>query len=348
MKSEIMELRYIDLKNDICRQIYEGVYKNGEKIPSERQLAQDYEVSRITVRKALELLEAEELIVREVGNGTWVTLKNYGNHNMLDMIGVAAPSKNPFFARFIADFQKCVWEREGLMLYVEVPEHTSLEDCLYRLYSKNIRNVVVWQDDQKIAPERLLRLRSIGMNLVFFDTDNAFPYADSVFLDNEDAVRSLLDCQKKRHQEYVYVGWDNQGISNVRKREEAFRGLHPEAEVLHAPWRRDRRMSEEALKAVEEKALGMEEGLFLCGTGEIGQQTAERLMQTGILEKGKIALAVIDDFEGSERYPMDIYNQDLGATARRIYRQLEAQAEEGITWKAKDWQVKGNLKRNLK
>ena len=61
---ESTELRYVDLKNYICRQIYEGVYQDGEKIPSERQMAADYEVSRITVRKALELLEEEELIVR--------------------------------------------------------------------------------------------------------------------------------------------------------------------------------------------------------------------------------------------------------------------------------------------
>ena len=58
---ESTELRYVDLKNYICRQIYEGVYQDGEKIPSERQMAADYEVSRITVRKALELLEEEEL-----------------------------------------------------------------------------------------------------------------------------------------------------------------------------------------------------------------------------------------------------------------------------------------------
>ena len=54
---ESTELRYVDLKNYICRQIYEGVYQDGEKIPSERQMAADYEVSRITVLKALALLE---------------------------------------------------------------------------------------------------------------------------------------------------------------------------------------------------------------------------------------------------------------------------------------------------
>ena len=61
------KLRYIELKNQICRQIYEGICRDGEKIPSERQLSEDFNVSRITVRKALELLEEEGLILREVG-----------------------------------------------------------------------------------------------------------------------------------------------------------------------------------------------------------------------------------------------------------------------------------------
>mgnify|MGYP002712660924 CR=1 FL=1 len=75
MGNEMNELRYLDLKNTLCEKIYEGVYKDGEKIPSERQLSTDYDVSRITVRKTLELMEKENLIVREVGNGTRVTLK---------------------------------------------------------------------------------------------------------------------------------------------------------------------------------------------------------------------------------------------------------------------------------
>ena len=107
-----------------------------------------------------------------------------------------------------------------MLLYVEVPEPTSLEDCLYRLYRKDIRNVVVWPDDQSIDREKLLRLRSIGMNLVFFDTDVAHPFADSVFLDNEDAVETLLRAGDT-FVDYMYVGWDNLYVSNIRKREEA-------------------------------------------------------------------------------------------------------------------------------
>lgn len=232
---ESTELRYVDLKNYICRQIYEGVYQDGEKIPSERQMAADYEVSRITVRKALELLEEEELIVREVGNGTTVTLKNHGNETATDMIALVAPSRNPFFAHFIAEFQRCVWEHDALLLYVEAPEHTTLEDCLYRLYSKNIRNAVVWPDDRSVDQEKLLRLRSIGMNLVFFDTDVAGPYADSVFIDNVDAIRTLLERQEREYGEYLYIGWDNLEIGNIRKREESFQKFCPGGRYTMCP-----------------------------------------------------------------------------------------------------------------
>ncbi len=71
-----------------------------------------------------------------------------------------------------------------------------MEDCLYRLYTRNIRNVVVWQDDQTVDREKLLRLRSIGMNMVFFDADDALPYADAVFLDNVDAVKESVEKRR--------------------------------------------------------------------------------------------------------------------------------------------------------
>ena len=113
---ESTELRYVDLKNYICRQIYEGVYQDGEKIPSERQMAADYEVSRITVRKALELLEEEELIVREVGNGTTVTLKNHGNETATDMIArflhILLPSSSAVSGSMTLCF--CMWRRRSI------------------------------------------------------------------------------------------------------------------------------------------------------------------------------------------------------------------------------------------
>lgn len=339
MGAEVSELRYLELKNKICYQIYKGVYQDGEKIPSERQLALDYNVSRITVRKALELLEEEDLITREVGSGTHVKLRNRGNDTALDMVALVAPSKNPFFVEFITKFQKTAWEHDTLLLYVEVPEKTGLEDCLYRLYTKNIRNAVVWPDDKQVDAKKLLRLRSIGMNLVFFDTDDAFPYADCVYLDNEDAVRTLIGMREKKYDRYLDIGWDKLAISNVRKREEAFCRICPDGRVIRASWKRDRSIGDADMKRIEEAVRNMGEGLIVCNDRELGQQTAELLRKTDLLNI--VDLAVIDDFDDSESYKITAYRQDLLKDAERIYKQLEEQVAKGRDWTAKNWAVKG-------
>lgn len=331
MAEQKTELRYLDLKNDICKQIYLGTYGDGDHIPSERQLAVDYNVSRITVRKALELMEEEQLIRREVGNGTILQYRNWGNPTPLDILALVAPSKNPFFSQFIAHFQQIAWEQGALLLYVEVPENSSLEDCLFRLYQRDIRNAVIWSDDRKLQAEKLLRLRSIGMNLVFFDTDDGFPYGDCVHLDNRDAICQLIKAVENTYEKYVYVGWDNLDISNVRKREEAFLSLLPKGKVIHVPWRRDRKILKENLESVMEQLTEIDRTLLLCGTGEIGQQLAEFLWNR---EKIPGKMAVVDAFEGAEKYPVSIYEQDLREMARIIFEELKKQVHAGSLWQA--------------
>jgi GntR family transcriptional regulator of arabinose operon len=56
----------------VKNQILTKVYAVGERIPSEKELAEDYKVSRITSKKALELLTNERLIVRKPGRGSFV------------------------------------------------------------------------------------------------------------------------------------------------------------------------------------------------------------------------------------------------------------------------------------
>ena len=52
--------------------IQRQVYKYGERLPAERELASHYEVSRGTLRSALTLLEQQGLLERKVGSGTFV------------------------------------------------------------------------------------------------------------------------------------------------------------------------------------------------------------------------------------------------------------------------------------
>ncbi len=63
---------YKQLRNIILNDINSGVYPQGSKIPPEMELSKVYNVSRITVRSALEELTKENLLVRQQGRGTFV------------------------------------------------------------------------------------------------------------------------------------------------------------------------------------------------------------------------------------------------------------------------------------
>ncbi|MDR2211695.1 MAG: GntR family transcriptional regulator [Spirochaetaceae bacterium] len=63
---------YYQLYDILYKDIKEGVYKPGELLPTESSLIQKYGISRVTVRKAMDLLMTEGLISKRRGYGTFV------------------------------------------------------------------------------------------------------------------------------------------------------------------------------------------------------------------------------------------------------------------------------------
>jgi len=63
---------YQQIKGLITQSLQSGEWKPGELIPSEMELAARFKVSQGTVRKAIDELSAENLVVRRQGKGTFV------------------------------------------------------------------------------------------------------------------------------------------------------------------------------------------------------------------------------------------------------------------------------------
>jgi len=65
-------MRYLDIADDLRRRITAGELRAGRPIPSESQLAEDHDASRVTVRRALALLRGEGLLDSRQGFGWYV------------------------------------------------------------------------------------------------------------------------------------------------------------------------------------------------------------------------------------------------------------------------------------
>lgn len=67
-KKKLYRMIYEELKNKILTR----VYANGEMIPFERELCEEYGVDRVTVRRALDLLVTDGLLEKRAGLGSFV------------------------------------------------------------------------------------------------------------------------------------------------------------------------------------------------------------------------------------------------------------------------------------
>lgn len=63
---------YVDISKQILRDIERGIYPESAPLPDEETLRKKYNVARSTLRRALELLKAEEVIFSVQGNGTYI------------------------------------------------------------------------------------------------------------------------------------------------------------------------------------------------------------------------------------------------------------------------------------
>lgn len=63
---------YLQIKEQLKQEILAGLMSHGQKIPNELELTEQYKVSRITVRKAIDALVKMNLLVKKQGKGTYV------------------------------------------------------------------------------------------------------------------------------------------------------------------------------------------------------------------------------------------------------------------------------------
>lgn len=75
LESDGLEMKplYRQVRETLIRRMVDGVWAQGEPLPSEMQLAAELGVSQGTVRKALDEMAAENLVTRRQGRGTFVT-----------------------------------------------------------------------------------------------------------------------------------------------------------------------------------------------------------------------------------------------------------------------------------
>ncbi|MDY0394306.1 GntR family transcriptional regulator [Virgibacillus halophilus] len=152
---------HIQLKEIIEKQVSEGVLT--DQIPSERQYMEEYDVSRSTVREAINVLVREGILEKRHGKGTFVSLKPI--HDWLGNLSSTTETINKMGmkagARLVQHYRRKTSD------YIE--ERTGFKEAYF---IKRIR----YADDIAIGVERHYYPPEIGERLIQYDLNDATLY----------------------------------------------------------------------------------------------------------------------------------------------------------------------------
>jgi DNA-binding LacI/PurR family transcriptional regulator len=206
---------YKQLYTYILEEIKSGRLRKGDRVPSEKELAEKFGVSRITSKKAFEVLSQAGIIERSRGKGSFVsnTLPDPGDLDGLvsgesGQVHTPNPAKDE--SRLIGLVLPHFAEAFGLRLLHSIEEHAALANChlvLKRTYGSqceeeqairslirlNVDGLIVLPVHGEHYNAELLRLALDGFPLVLVDRFLKGIDTYAVYTDNRRAATQLTD-----------------------------------------------------------------------------------------------------------------------------------------------------------
>ncbi|TFE27199.1 GntR family transcriptional regulator [Cohnella luojiensis] len=227
------------MEGPLYEQIYKYVFekiKNGElqsggRVPSEKELADQFNVSRITSKKALEMLSANRLIERVQGKGSFVAealpesidslLATAKDPQSWKLVGLILPDfAESYGLRLIHGVEERCSELGGRMLMKITYDKREEEEAAIRSFLQlGVDGFIIFPVHGEHYNSELLRLVLDKYPLVFVDRYLKGLAACSVYSDNRaaafDITKYLLD---RGHSQIGFISLPVENTSTIEDR----------------------------------------------------------------------------------------------------------------------------------
>lgn len=197
--TQIMEQTgYRLVQENVRQRILTGEWAAGAKIPSERELEKDLQISRLTVSKGLSHLVAEGLLVRRRGLGTYVSDPSGGVATGRKLVKFISPvgrdEGRPSVRHGILEGMYEALASQGF--HVGVDFYRRAIEQVYRLKQDSDPShagFVIWYEAGNENLDELMRLRKDGYPFVLVDAHPMDLAADHTATDNGHGGRAVVE-----------------------------------------------------------------------------------------------------------------------------------------------------------
>lgn len=309
--------------NHLRNQIADNHYPIYSKLPTENELAIQLNVSRVTVRKALQILKDEGIIESRQGSGAYVSDKSQKNLIPVILSNTSDSSRIIEIYRGIQDFFSSTSFDPLLLLRDEgsFNEEKVLSEYQYKGFS----NLLIYPFSSTLNIEFYNKLITQNSNVVFIDTKpeniNCNFVGSCNFLGGYLATKHLIE---KGHKKIAFCSHTT--INKRNTLAERFNGYKHALVENHIPFDPklvfERKCDSNDIFAKEYLSLNIDATAVFCAADDVAIALLKQISES----HKKIAVIGFDNLPASESYSLSTINQsfyELGrAAAEMLYERM--------------------------
>lgn len=216
---------YLQIKNEILARIRSAEYPPGSLLKTEMELCATYDVSRVTVRKALKELVEDGWLERRSGSGTFIRERSDRTARKNNLLGlVVTRIQVEFVGSIIAGFEEQALGEGRLTVLCASGDDPEVElRSIDELVASGVRCIAAVPCDESRLSEREQVLQEAGVSLVLIDREPELSIGyDYIGSDNYggaySAVRHLYN---QGFRTVTFVAYKS-NMSSIRQRIEGY------------------------------------------------------------------------------------------------------------------------------
>lgn len=222
---------YKSIYKELKKKIIDGVYKIDDCLPSEEVLTKQYFTSRITIKKAMELLVNEGYIVRHPGRGTYVSDKYKENaiENRLNLVGLILSNISSAFGLEILLSIEQELSNLGYNVIIKNSKGDIALETKYinELITIGCKGLIIQPVHNEYYNEKLIFHHINKFPIVLIDRDFSGMQLHCIRTDNFSAA---LDATKllfeKGHEKIAFFCSKDSDVSSIENRKNGFQSAY--------------------------------------------------------------------------------------------------------------------------
>lgn len=196
-----MQAKYEKVEEALKKKILSGDYKIGQKLPTETELMNQFDVSRYTIRRSVGDLENQHLIYRIQGGGMYVNdwqsakAKNTNNNRMIGVI--ATHIADYIFPSIVNGADQIISDNGYAMLLANTHNDPKRErKSIITMLESNVAGLIIEPTQSTVLSPNLdlySKIKELNLPVVFINAEYQQLNGVSVTTNDVDAMKRMTD-----------------------------------------------------------------------------------------------------------------------------------------------------------